>query len=78
MLMAITMVISESSKHEMLWWIQNLPHMFNVINHKNSSVYIYSDASNHAWGSYMCNKKQVVTGTNLKLTAILTSKRYWQ
>ena len=49
--------ISESSKHEMLWWIQNLPHMFNVINHKNPSVHIYSDASNHAWGSYMCNKE---------------------
>ena len=31
--------------------------MFNVINHKNPSVYIYSDASNHAWGSYMCNKE---------------------
>ena len=49
--------ISESSKHKMLWWIQNLPHMFNVINHKNPSVYIYSDASNHARGSYMCNKE---------------------
>ena len=49
--------ISESSKHEMLWWIQNLPHMFNVTNHRNPSVYIYSDASNHAWGSYMCNKE---------------------
>ena len=49
--------ISESSKHEMRWWIENLPHMFNVINHKTPSVYIYSDASNHAWGSYMCNKE---------------------
>ena len=30
--------------------------MFNVINH-NPPVYIYSDASNDAWGSYMCNKE---------------------
>ena len=49
--------ISESSKHEMLGWIGNLPHMFNVINHKYPSVCIYNDASNRAWGSYMYNKE---------------------
>ena len=31
--------------------------MFNVINHKNPSVCICSDASDHAWGSCMCNKE---------------------
>ena len=35
----------------MQWWMENLPHMFNVIHHKIPSVCIYSDASSLAWGS---------------------------
>ena len=43
--------LSDSSKQEMQWWMENLSHMFNVIHHKTPSVCICSDASNLIWGS---------------------------
>ena len=47
---AYTTTLSNSSKQEMQWWMENLSHMFNVIHHKTPSVCIYSDASHLIWG----------------------------
>ena len=69
--------ISESSKHEMLWWIENLPHMFNVINHK-THLFAYTMMHPTMHGvSYMCN---IETGGHWDESeiVILTSKRFWQ
>ena len=49
--------LSNSSKQEVQWWMENLPHMFNVIHHKTPSVCIYSDASNLVWGCLLGEKE---------------------
>ena len=43
--------IHENAKEEIRWWINNLPHAYNVIKHKPPSVTIYTDASKKGWGA---------------------------
>ena len=45
--------ITKESLSELTWWNENLPNMYQKINHKLPTVTLYSDASNLGWGAYM-------------------------
>lgn len=51
------MVISNESKLEFKWWLNNIPNSKLHIGFKHFDMEIYSDASNTGWGAYCKNKK---------------------
>lgn len=48
-------VISEASKSELQWWIDNLDTSFGVISHGQPNLFINSDASKTGWGGVCSN-----------------------
>ena len=58
----------------MQWWMENLPHMFNVLHYKTPSVCIYSDASNLAWGSSSGEKEAGEHWNDYEINYLMNTK----
>lgn len=43
--------MSEKSKSELFWWIENVHSQKRIIDHGNSDIVITTDASTEGWGA---------------------------
>ena len=51
------MMISDSMKMDLIWWVENLAHQKRHIDHGNPDVVITTDASHSDWGAVYNNEK---------------------
>ena len=59
--------ITKESVSELTCWKENLPSMYQKINHESPTVTSYSDASNLGWGAYMRDQS---TGGNWSVNEV--------
>ena len=45
--------LSNSSKSELTWWVENVDKAFNPVSHGNPNIEIRTDASKKGWGAYL-------------------------
>ena len=64
------MLVTESMKVDLLWWINNLASQNRCTDHGNPQIVITSDVSLRRWVPFMKMKHLEADGQNLRLKII--------
>ena len=58
--------ITKESLSELNWWKENLPNIYQKINHELPTVTLYSDASTLGWEAYIRDQNEFIYHINTK------------